>query len=77
MLLDQVRDNSAPDTLDRLIPLKEVMHRVGLGRTTIYKMIGESSFPRPVKLGRRASRWIEREVALWQHTQISARSRSD
>ncbi len=64
----------AADTRDRLIPIQEVMQLVGLKKTTIYKMMGENSFPRPVKLGRRSSRWVEREIASWQHAKISARN---
>jgi prophage regulatory protein len=58
---------------DRLIALNEVMHLVGLRRTSIYKMIGEQRFPRPVKIGERTSRWIEREIRAWQLAQISLR----
>lgn len=62
---------------ERLIPLIAVMARVGLGRTTIYKMVRERNFPAPVKIGQRASRWIETEVVAWQLDQISARDRSE
>jgi predicted DNA-binding transcriptional regulator AlpA len=44
---------------DRLIRIGEVMNRTGLGRTSIYVMAKRGAFPRPVKLGPRAS-------GLWQ-----------
>jgi prophage regulatory protein len=46
----------------RLIKLKEVMDRTGLGRSTIYNYIADKKFPKPVSLGLRAVSWVEREV---------------
>jgi len=57
---------------DRLITLAEVKNMVGLGRTTIYRLIKAGSFPRFVKVGR-ATRWVEREVIEWQHVQMASR----
>jgi prophage regulatory protein len=74
---DSISDYSHTSNGERMIPLMAVMQRVGLGRTTIYKMIRDRSFPAPVKIGPRASRWIETEVATWQLAQISARDRSE
>jgi prophage regulatory protein len=50
---------------DRLLRLAEVRHRVGLGKTMIYAMIGEGRFPRPYKITPAAARWSEREVEAW------------
>lgn len=35
----------------RIIRLQEVMATTGLARSTIYKLISESTFPKPVPLG--------------------------
>ncbi|MEX5590902.1 AlpA family phage regulatory protein, partial [Pseudomonas urmiensis] len=37
----------------RIIRLKEVIDSTGLARSTIYKHIGEGTFPKPVTLGDR------------------------
>ena len=37
-----------PRRLTRLIRLPEVQHRVGLGRSTIYRWMAEGRFPKPV-----------------------------
>jgi prophage regulatory protein len=50
---------------DRLLRLVEVRHRVGLGKTMIYAMIGEGRFPKPYKITPAAARWSEREVEAW------------
>ena len=50
---------------DRLIPLPEVLRRVGLGKTMIYKMISEGRFPAPYKITPAAARWSDTEVTAW------------
>lgn len=63
------RAASAEDTEDRrvtrLIRLKEVQHRVGLGRSTIYRWMAEGRFPKPVQLGGSTVAWAEGEVDRW------------
>ena len=49
----------------RLIRLPEVQHRVGLGRSTIYRWMAEGKFPKPVQLGGYAVAWSEAEVEAW------------
>ena len=49
----------------RLIRLPEVVHRVGLGRSTIYRWIAEGRFPKPVQLGGHTVAWPEDEVENW------------
>jgi prophage regulatory protein len=60
----------------RLIKLKEVMDCTGLARSTIYKFISESSFPKPVPLGERAVAWLESEVQDWILERIALRDGS-
>jgi len=50
---------------DRLIKLDEVMRRVGIGKTMIYRHIKLGRFPPPYKLSPFASRWSEREIEAW------------
>ena len=57
----------------RIIRLKEVINSTGLARSTIYKYIGEGSFPRPVSLGDRCVAWVESEVHDWILARIEAR----
>ncbi|WP_182025730.1 AlpA family transcriptional regulator [Vibrio rotiferianus] len=57
----------------RLIRLKEVMSKTGLGRSTVYDYISEGQFPESVKLGPRAVGWVEAEVDAW----IRSRRQSD
>ena len=56
---------TAPHRVTRLIRLPEVQHRVGLGRSTIYRWMSEGKFPKPVQLGGYAVAWMEDEIAEW------------
>jgi prophage regulatory protein len=49
----------------RLIKLKEVMHLTALGRSSIYKMMEEETFPKSINLGIRSVAWVENEVVEW------------
>ena len=59
----------------KLIRLKEVMERTGLGRTSIYNFMTAGSFPKSVSLGARAVAWVESEVDDWIVERIKERDR--
>lgn len=54
-----------PRRVTRLIRLKEVQYRVGLGRSTIYRWMAEGKFPKPVQLGGYAVAWALEDVESW------------
>lgn len=43
----------------------QVQQVVGLSRSTIYAKVAEGSFPRPIKLGKRAVGWRESDIDAW------------
>lgn len=49
----------------RLIRLREVLHRTGLSRSTVYRRIELGQFPKPYPLGGRIVAWAESEVDRW------------
>ena len=53
----------APET--RILRLPEVLYRVGIGRSTRYKLIAAGEFPAPVKLAGNAVGWLCSEVEEW------------
>lgn len=65
-------DKGATETrrVTRLIRLPEVQHRVGLGRSTIYRWMAEGKFPKPVQLGGYSVAWAEDEVEAWITTRL-------
>ena len=56
-----------------LLRLKEVCRRTGKSRSDIYRCVTEGTFPRPVKLGERASAWVESEAVDWILARIHER----
>ena len=53
--------------------LPQVKARTGLSRSELYRRIAAEDFPRPVKLGTRASAWNAAEVDRWIADRIAAR----
>lgn len=55
----------------RLIRLPEVQHRVGLGRSTIYRWMAEGKFPKSVQLGGYAVAWADADIDEWIRLRVS------
>lgn len=43
----------------------DVERITGLSRSTLYAMMAEGTFPKPVKLGKRAVGWREADISAW------------
>lgn len=59
----------------RILKLKEVLTRTGLGKTTLYMLISNGDFPQQIPLGLRAVGWLESEVDAWILEKIESRNR--
>ncbi len=61
----------------KILRRKQVEHRTGLSRSTIYLRIQEGSFPKPIHLGGlRAVGWLENEVDAWLNDCVANRDNS-
>jgi len=49
----------------RLLRCKEVQDMIGMKHSKLYGMIGEGTFPIPVKQGSKTVRWVESEINDW------------
>ena len=49
----------------RLIRRKEVQDKTGLGASSIYAMMKQGDFPKPITLSERRVAWIESEIDNW------------
>lgn len=56
-----------------LLAVEAVCARVGLGRSTVYRLVDSGEFPRPVKLTAARVAWVEAEVARWVNRKIEER----
>lgn len=50
---------------ERLIRIREVLVRTGLGRSTLYSLVKGGKFPPPLKLSERAVAWRQSQVDSW------------
>lgn len=46
----------------RFIRSKDAFSRLSLSKTRVYELVGEGSMPKPIRLGHRASAWLESEL---------------
>ena len=60
--------------LDRLIRLPEVESLTGCKKSTLYLMISQNRFVRPVRLSARHVAWPETAVLQWVQDRIAAAS---
>lgn len=54
----------------RLLRLKQVVLKVGLSRSQIYKLIAKGLFPEQIKIGSKISAWPEQTIDQWISRQI-------
>lgn len=61
----------------RILRLKQLAERIGLGRSTIYDRMDvqspryDATFPKPIKLGAAAIGWIDSDVTTWIEQRVS------
>jgi len=56
--------------MPKILRRPDVEARVALSRSSIYKMINDEQFPKPIKLGSRAVGWLEADIDQWIKVQI-------
>jgi prophage regulatory protein len=52
-------------SLPQIVRLPDVLKTTGLGRSTVYRMVAEHTFPAPVKLAKRAVGWRQDDIRQW------------
>lgn len=55
----------APEQIDHILRRPQVEQIIGLGRSKLYAMIRDGSFPKPVRLTEKAVGWRASDVAAW------------
>jgi len=49
----------------QILRMREVIQRIGLSRSTIYKLMENNDFPKPMKLGAQAIGWRDTDIEQW------------
>lgn len=58
--------------LTRLLRRPEVERLTGLRRSTIYELMREGRFPKPIQLSKKSVAWVEAEINEWIAARIKA-----
>lgn len=61
----------------RLMRIEEVCDMAGIGKTSVYKLIGEGVFPKPVNVYGRTVRWVSDEIEAWILERVEERDAVD
>lgn len=59
----------------KLLRMPEVCAKTSKSPSSIYNDIGSGRFPKPIKIGRRTSAWIESELDTWIEERALLRDR--
>lgn len=54
----------------KTVRMKEITKMLGLGRTTIYRLIVAGDFPPKVQLGKRSVGYFVKDINEWQQKRI-------
>jgi prophage regulatory protein len=57
----------------RILRVSEVMERLSLSKASIYRLAKDGLLPLPIKLGERATGWIESEINASIEARMAAR----
>jgi len=57
-----------------LISSKEVCRRTSLSRASLYRLMAQNAFPKPVALYGIRKAWIESEIDAWISARIASRN---
>jgi prophage regulatory protein len=58
---------------DRIYRRSEMRALTGYSVPHLYELINKGEFPKPIKLGQRASGWLASEIHRWQQQRIRER----
>lgn len=59
---------------EKILRLGAVLDKTGISRSSLYNMIKDGLFPKPVSIGIRSSGWIQSEVNAWIQERIIHRN---
>ena len=70
-------ENTSQPRKANFLRMIDVQRRTGLGVSSIYYLRSKGTFPKPVKLGKRVSGWVESEIDAWAEQRIADRAAAD
>ncbi|VWD00202.1 phage transcriptional regulator AlpA [Burkholderia lata] len=61
----EAQEKQSEERKVRAIRIKEVSNKVGLGESTLYRMMAEGRFPKPFEIVPKRNAWIESDIDDW------------
>ncbi|PXW23365.1 AlpA family transcriptional regulator [Paraburkholderia caballeronis] len=61
----------------KAIRIKQVIEKVSLSQSTIYKMIAEGGFPKPFQLAPNRVGWLEEDIDAWLAVKAGRKAESE
>ena len=58
------------DIKERFLRIREVVHRTGMSKATIYNRMNQGLFPKQIPIGANLVVWLESDVQRWMQEQI-------
>ncbi|AJI57554.1 prophage CP4-57 regulatory family protein [Francisella philomiragia] len=58
---------------NKILRLKQVVELTGTSKTTIYRWINSSQFPKPLNLSSSSVGWLETEIKDWIQSKVESR----
>jgi prophage regulatory protein len=56
---------------ERVIRFPELKERIGFSRSHIHNLISQGKFPKQIKIGDRASGWLNSQISEWLEQRIA------
>lgn len=56
--------------MSKIIRLPQVIELTTYKRSSIYRLMDEGKFPKPIKIGARAVAWLEEDINQWLESKI-------
>lgn len=56
--------------MPKIMRLPQVIELTTYKRSSIYRLMDEGKFPKPIKIGARAVAWLEEDINLWLESKI-------
>jgi len=58
----------------KLLRVKDVLDITLISNSTMYELMKENKFPKPIRIGRRAVAWLESDIQKWIDSRPTAGS---
>jgi prophage regulatory protein len=65
---DTLGQTPAAQPIGRLLPRPEVERETGLSRSTIYRLMGQGKFPRPLRTSHQRVGWPLTVIEAWKNS---------